>query len=148
MQSLRKALLCCAQDSSIQHQLSLMLCSPSRTSPFSWQPWASTRAVAQWESFQQHRESEATHLTSVQGLLGIPAEQGLWHFTGCNELLLLHWRQKHQPAVAYYHLLLVLRPTKGCYSSHSGYHGTFCGLSRQWGKHLASSPEADREDCE
>lgn len=68
MQSLRKALLCCAQDSWIRHQLSLMLCSPRRTSPLSWQPRASTRAVAQWESFQQHRESEATPLTSVQGL--------------------------------------------------------------------------------
>lgn len=47
-----------------------------------------------------------------RALLGIPAEQGLWHFTGCNELLLLHWRQKHQPAVGYYHLLLVLHPPK------------------------------------
>lgn len=54
-----------------------------------------------------------------RALLGIPAEQGLWHFTGCNELLLLHWRQKHEPAVAYYHLL-VLCSTKGCYNSHSG----------------------------
>lgn len=26
-----------------------------------------------------------------RALLGIPAEQGLWHFTDCNELLLLHW---------------------------------------------------------
>lgn len=32
MQSLRKVLLCCPKDSSVHHQLSLMLCSPSRTS--------------------------------------------------------------------------------------------------------------------
>lgn len=55
-----------------------------------------------------------------RALLGIPAEQGLWHFIDCNELLLLHWRQKHQPAVPYYHLLLVLHSTKGCYNSNSG----------------------------